>query len=158
MDSSRLSRLRKELENWHPLEKQSVEEAPRRKGIYIIRVETGKPFGRLQGESDILYIGSTTSDGGLKQRLMQYFHPGPTQWTNRRLNDFLKKYPMEIASCPCEEPKNLEHDLLRRYLSEHDELPPFNHADIRRLHKSVVDSIGLSDSVKVTKHKVRRQR
>lgn len=153
MDSSGLGSLKKELENWYPFEKQSIEKAPRKKGIYVIRLATFKPIGRLRGESDILYIGSTTSEGGLRQRLMQYFHPGPTQWTNQRLYGFLKKYHMEITWCPCEEPTNLEHDLLRQYLSEHDELPPFNHADIRRLYESVADHIGLSDSVTVIKTK-----
>jgi len=149
MKSSELGRIRKEFDIWHPFNKQNVEEAPREKGVYIIRQVAGKSFGRLHGESDIFYIGSTTSEGGLRQRLMQYLHPGPTQWTNQRLNEFLKKYQMEVAWCICREPVNFEHDLLRQYLNDHDELPPFNHADNRRLLKSVSDSLGFSDKVTV---------
>jgi hypothetical protein len=89
----------------------SAENAPREKGVYVIRQTAGKPFGRLQGESDLLYIGIAESEGGLRQRLLQYFHPGPTQWTNRRINNYLGKYQMEVAWCICLEPINLEHDL-----------------------------------------------
>jgi hypothetical protein len=151
MNSFEFGHIRKEFETWHSFEKRSLENAPREKGVYIIRQAAGKSFGRLQGESDLFYIGSTESKGGLRQRLLAYFHPGRTQWTNQRINDYLRKYRMEVAWCPCGEPTNLEHDLLRRYLKDHDELPPFNHADIRRLYKAVADQVVLSDKVTVIK-------
>jgi len=151
MDSIGLGRIRKEFDSWHFFTNRNVQEAPSTTGVYVIRQANGLRIGRLKAESDILYIGSTTSKGGLRQRLMQYFHPGPTQWTNQRLNSFLKKYAMEVAWCPCSEPTNLEHDLLREYLMDHDELPPFNHADVRRLYKTLGDSVTLSDKVTVIK-------
>jgi hypothetical protein len=75
----------------------------------------------------------------MKQRISHYFHPGPTQWTNRRINDLVKKYAMEIAWLACDEPVNIENALLRRYVGDHDELPPLNHADVRRLCKSLTE-------------------
>lgn len=149
MDSSALGGINKDFGSWRPFESQIVREAPQVIGVYVLRQADGKLVCRLRGESDILYIGSTTSQGGLRQRLMQYFHPGPTQWTNQRLNSFLKKYAMEVAWCPCGEPTNLEHDLLRKYMIDHDELPPFNHADNRRVHKALGDSGTFCDRVTV---------
>jgi excinuclease UvrABC nuclease subunit len=151
MDSTGLRGVRKEFDSWHSFESLNVQRAPSEIGVYIIRQEGGKLIGRLQGESDILYIGSTISKGGLRQRLMQYFHPGPTQWTNQRLNSFLEKYAMEITWCACSNPTNFEHDLLRKYLNDHDELPPFNHADNRRPLETVGESTALIDKLTVTK-------
>ena len=69
-------------------------------------------------------------------------------------NEFLSFFNGSRASwCPCDEPANFEHGLLRQYLKEHDELPPFNRADIRRLYKSVVDQESLGDSITVIKTK-----
>jgi hypothetical protein len=149
MDSSALGGINEGFGSWRPFESRNVREAPQVIGVYVLRKADGKLVCRLRGESDILYIGSTTSKGGLRQRLVQYFHPGPTQWTNQRINSFLKKYAMEVAWCPTSEPINLEHDLLRKYLSDHDELPPFNHADTRRLHKGLGESGTVCDRVTV---------
>jgi len=151
VDSTQLNHFMNGFTKWFPFDKQSLEHVPQQIGIYAIRKAGGQCFGRLRGESDILYIGSAESEGGLKQRLQHYFHPGPTQWTNRRINEFAKKYRMEVAWYPSDEPRNLEHELLKQYLKEHDELPPFNHAGIRRLYKSVTNTIRFTDSVTVIK-------
>ena len=119
----------------------SVRTAPRQHGIYIFRMGQGKCIPRLQGESDIFYIGSTESKNGLRGRLRQYLRPGPTQWTNKRTHELAKKYEMEIAWCRSEEPSNLEHQLLRRYLNDHDELPPLNRAGKRLLKKLFTESV-----------------
>jgi hypothetical protein len=152
MNSTQLGRYGK-FSFWYPFEKQTIQkEAPKDTGVYIIRTMGGRPFGRFQGESDILYIGSTTSKGGLKRRLQQYFSPGSIQWTNLRINEFAKKYPMEVAwCCGVDEPKNFEHELLRQYLEEHDELPPFNHANIRKLYKNAPENFKLADSFSYSK-------
>lgn len=133
MDSSELRHILVKLSEWFPFSEDYIKNAPQQHGIYIIRMANGQRFGRLNGESDILYIGCTRCRGGLRQRLFQYFHPGSTQWTNRRINEIMKKYPIEVAWHPCQNPQNLEHSLLKKYLEDHDELPPFNHANIRRL-------------------------
>ena len=155
MDSGNLSQQQKGISTWQPFSQQSIQKAPRQSGVYIIRMGDGQCFGRLKGASDILYIGSSKAKGGLRQRLMHYFHPGPTQFTNIRINEFMKRYQTEIAWLMADEPVSLEHDLLRQYLKDHDEFPPLNLADIRRLYKSVRDKITLTDTVSVTKTQVK---
>jgi hypothetical protein len=113
---------------WHPFNKENVRGAPEQYGIYVFRIARGERFRRLKGESDIMYIGSAEGNRGVRGRLQQYLRPGPTQWTNKRINTMAKKYNMDIAWCLCEEASNLELQLLRRYLEDHDELPPLNHA------------------------------
>ncbi len=145
MNSTQLKNIRKNFSEWHPFNEQYLKKAPERHGIYVIRKSEGQCFGRLRGKSDILYIGSTEAKGGLRQRLRQYLHPGPTQWTNKRINKLLIKYKMEVAWCTCNESGNLEHQLLREYLTEHDELPPLNHATKRLLRKVLKETLQLTD-------------
>ena len=147
MDSKQISQIYKELSEWQPFTKKSMKSAPKEPGIYIFRMAQGKRISRLQGKSDITYIGSTESKRGLKSRLQQYLRPGSTQYTNKRIHELAKKYDMEIAWCPCEEASNLEHQLLRQYLKNHDELPPLNRAGKKLLKKGVTDTLGLIDSV-----------
>lgn len=100
-------------------------------GVYIIR--TDKSFGRLKGSSDILYIGKTNTKGGFKTRMKQYFNPGPSQLTNIRINNFLNNNHvfMEILFLKDNDPESLERDLLKKYMEEHLELPPFNRNSTR---------------------------
>ena len=144
MNSSNLKKFFNEFSDWYPL---AHPRAPPQKGAYIIRKAGGKAFGRLRGKSDILYIGKSEGKGGLKRRLSFYLRPGKTQWTSRRIHEMSKKYEMEIAWCPSSEPKNLEHKLLNKYLLDHDELPPLNHAGSKTLKKVLSETIGISDSM-----------
>jgi hypothetical protein len=77
-----------------------------------------KVIGRLSGGSDILYIGASENKEGLKRRLQQYFNPGPTQRTNRRIKELSAKYDMEVAWHVCNSPENCERELLKRYLKD----------------------------------------
>ena len=151
MDSTQLILFSKGFSDWSPFNEKGVKNAPEQHGVYILRKAGGQRFGRLQGQSDILYIGSTMAARGLKQRLQQYLHPGPTQWTNKRINELSKKHEMEVAWCPCNEPENLEHQLLQQYLKEHDELPPLNHAGKRLLKKVLTEELHLADRCTPTK-------
>lgn len=81
-------------------------------------------FGRLRGDSDVLYIGS--SESSLKQRLRFYLHPGPTQITNIRINAMLDLYNVEVTWMTTDQPQIKESELLQEYFYDHDELPPFN--------------------------------
>ncbi len=90
---------KKEFSDWVILNPTNVKEAPFKTGVYIFRKKNGQCFGRLQGESDILYVGCTESKKGLRQRLNYYLKPGPTQWTNRRINQLLGKYGIEVSWC-----------------------------------------------------------
>ena len=111
-----------------PNETALLSQLPMGPGAYAIRHIV--PYVRRVGYSDILYFGSATNSQGLKIRLHQYFHPGPTQRTNLRIlhlvgncNDF------EVSVTPTDsspDAKFLESSLLTAYKAEHGELPPEN--------------------------------
>ena len=60
-----------------------LKRVPRAFGVYIIRKT--EPVKRSRGESDIVYVGSACNQNGLRGRINQYYSPGPTQFTNRRI-------------------------------------------------------------------------
>lgn len=101
---------------------------PKAPGIYVIR--SPQSFARTIGESDICYVGSAANSNGLKGRIRQYFHPGPTQSTNWRVLSFLKQSGnLELAFLVCSgigEAKKMEKVILSKYISEHGELPLLN--------------------------------
>lgn len=97
MDSTQLRKIVSGLSDWFAFDQEVLRKIPAEKGAYVIRLVDGRKIGRLNGESDILYVGSNKSNGGLTQRFSHYFHPRPTQWTNRRVYDLSKRYSIEIA-------------------------------------------------------------
>jgi hypothetical protein len=100
---------------------------PATSGVYAIR--NGTDYNRLRGQSDIYYIGCATNANGLRFRIYQMFHPGPTQSTNKRVLKELSETPtLEISyfETPTANAKMLESALLERYENEHGELPPGN--------------------------------
>jgi hypothetical protein len=147
VDSRQVSQICKGISEWHPFNKENVKSVPEQHGIYILRMARGEYFSRLKGKTDILYVGSAEGKRGLRGRLQQYYSPGPTQWTNKRIRAMTKKYNMEIAWRPYAEAGNLELQLLRRYFEDHDELPPLNHADRRLLEKALTETLKLGDSM-----------
>ncbi len=80
--------------------------------------------------SDILYIGCATYATGLRGRISQYFSPGPTQSTNKRILALVRNSPDYYISWVETETKgqakSLEQDLLDRYIADHGERPPEN--------------------------------
>jgi len=133
------------ISRWRPFNVATVKGAPRDKGTYVIRLAHGKKFGRLRGSSDILYVGSTESKGGLRSRLRQYLHPGQKKWTAIRVNQALSNYGAEVAWCKNTQPRHLEHNLLRQYAADHDEFPPLNRADIRALKLTLGATLQIED-------------
>lgn len=112
---------------------------PNEPGVYAIRRR--ETFARVRGASDLLYIGSATAAGnpyqsGLRLRLRQYFHPGPTQRTNMRLKALIagsKEYEIGYAVVPSKAiATELEADLIERYEKEHGERPRENHNSPQR--------------------------
>jgi len=91
-------------------------------------------FGRLQGQSRVLYIGSTGQLGGDSQscRLRIYRYPnGPHANELRRRVQLLIDSGFEITFqwkhvASKEEASRQEAFLLQQYVTEHGELPPFN--------------------------------
>jgi len=117
---------------WYPFNLEAeqilIANLPRTHGVYIIRRK--HHFGRFIGESDISFIGSATKKNGLKERIRQYYHPGPTQRTNQRIlkllnniKDFELSYK-EVASIV--KAREIEKSILQRFEEEHGELPPLS--------------------------------
>lgn len=111
------------FKKWHPFNTKTLSKIPDKKGVYLLKQP--KKFGRLNGISDILYIGKSTS--GLKSRLSFYFKPGLTQYTSQRINKFLKQHKgIQIFFTTNSSPRELEKKLIQRYIKDHKELPPLN--------------------------------
>lgn len=130
---------------WTDLADEALGDVSQDPGVYVLRLKGGTPFGRLRGVSDIVYVGKT--DKGLRNRIRQYLHPGPTQWTNIRVNEFMRRYRLEFACAKDGNPKAREHELLRSYLRDHDELPPLNHKDEKTVAEWTSDTITIRDDV-----------
>lgn len=101
---------------------------PTSSGVYIILLP--QPEQRRQGASDIGYIGSAVNQKGLRGRVRQYYHPGPTQSTNIAMRQRLCAQACALqgfmATDTAAVAKRLESDLLIQFEAEHAELPPYN--------------------------------
>jgi hypothetical protein len=129
MDSAKLEHFDKGFSSWHLFNKKTAQEAPLQHGVYVIRMHHGKCFGRLRSESDIVYVGKSEAQSGIRERLISYFtKSGPTQWTDQRIHRLKEKYQWEIAWCQAQNPQDMERQLLKTYEEEHDELRPLNRA------------------------------
>jgi hypothetical protein len=97
-------------------------------GVYAVRCQDWHQT--VKGRSDLDYIGSAANQQGLRNRIRQYFHPGPTQSTDQRVIGHVSQSARhEIAFEVCEPQdaaKTLELALLRQYELVHGELPPVN--------------------------------
>ena len=110
--------------SFQKLSPEVINNLPAEPGVYVLRSAEKRMVGRLKGESDVLYVGSSLKS--IRGRLRFYFKPGPTQWTSIRINSLLKRYPVEIAYKFSSVPRDEESRILLKYFEEHDELPPFN--------------------------------
>jgi hypothetical protein len=77
-----------------------------------------------------VYIGSACNQNGLRGRISQYFSPGPTPITNRRILALIgESADYEIgwlAVAVKSRAVGLEQELLERYFTDHGERPPQN--------------------------------
>lgn len=126
--------------------------APEGPGVYFLRLKSGKTFPRINGETDIVYIGSSKN---LKRRFNQYCNPGSTQWTNRKVKRFVKEYGHDSEffwkKTSSDRIKIEEHNLLRRFEQEHHEKPPLNGADSRNLKLEFKEDLHIVDNGIITK-------
>ncbi len=87
----------------------------------------GRNFGRLKGQSDILYIGCAKNQN-LQQRAKQHLHPREDEkdigYLIKRVEDEIG--PVEFAWKENADPTAGERELLARYRKDHIELPPLN--------------------------------
>lgn len=109
-------------------EQELIEHLPALPGVYVVLLPSA--HGRRRGASDIAYIGKATNQQGLRGRIRQYFHPGPTQRTNIAMNQRLRSsLPLRlgcIAVPSAKDATRVESELLLKFEAQHGELPPFN--------------------------------
>ncbi len=122
MDSQRL--VAEGFGVWCSFRSEVFRQAPLEAGVYAIR--RSSQIQLLKGESDIVYIGSAANAQGLQMRLRQYWHPGPTQYTNQRIREQALSIPLAVAWKVVPDPLVQEKDLLRRFEREHGQIPPLN--------------------------------
>jgi len=101
-------------------------------GVYAFRLKN--KFGRLVGESDLLYFGKCQQNPhrnkrpGLWHRLNNYRQNN--KGASNRLKDLEKeiggKHEIEYSYVVCENPREIEKELLQSYLLQHYEYPPLN--------------------------------
>lgn len=120
-----------EMREWPSVlqERKNVHSGP---AVYVLLHE--HPFGRLRGESRVLYIGSTGMLGGDSDscRLRIYRYPnGPHARELRRRTQLLVDSGFTLtfqwkAAETKEASITLESRLIEQYVEKHWELPPFN--------------------------------
>ena len=81
--------------------------------------------------SDIAYIGKATNQNGLRGRVRQYFHPGPTKSTNLAMKARLLEPKCALrlgfaVAASKDATVDLESQLLTEFEAEHGSLPPYN--------------------------------
>lgn len=111
---------------------------PRCPGVYVIRLAPDRTVGRVQGESDILYIGF--SERRVSQRLMQHSDRRTiTGAALQRVRDEVGAIEAGWFICPSEtEAAISEHDWISLYRRDHVELPPMNcQQPLRRLQRHI---------------------
>ena len=101
-------------------------------GVYAFRLK--ERFGRLKGESSILYIGQVKQNPernkrpGIWHRLMNYRQNN--KGASKRLKEievyFGGRQFIEYAYEICENPRDTEKRLLEGYYKSHLEYPPLN--------------------------------
>jgi hypothetical protein len=119
--------------NWEPfsatVERDLLLRIPTTYGVYVVVLPVAQSLRR--GCSDVGYIGRAVYQTGLRGRVRQYFHPGPTQSTNRAMRERLDDVTLQLrigckATTTESAARRLESDLLLEFESQHGQLPPFN--------------------------------
>ena len=110
-------------------EDRLLRSVPREKGVYVIKYE--RQFERFKGKSDIMYFGSSEDKKhGLRRRIRFFFHPGKTQTTSKRINEWMNTINgfeiSFITRCKRKKPRTLETHLIAEYGKKHGEFPPWN--------------------------------
>lgn len=110
-------------------EKTVLTSLPALLGVYVVVLPQCAACQR--GESDIAYIGKSTNANGIRGRVRQYYHPGPTQSTNITMNARLLEQGCSlrlgfITASSKAVTQRLESDLLPEFESQHNQFPLFN--------------------------------
>jgi len=104
---------------------------PKESGVY--RIVTSEPFGRLRGQSNIIYIGCSSRGGqGLWLEIGNLLNPQRQHfYTLEPIRGAGLQLEYEYVTTPDEEAGDIEYHLLDRYEREHLELPPANRSKPR---------------------------
>jgi hypothetical protein len=110
------------------LSKSDLSGIPQQSGVY--RIVTKEPFGRLRGQSNIIYIGcSFRGIHGLWLEIGNLLNPQRQHfYTLKPIRESGLQLEYEYVTTPCEEAEDVEYHLLDQYEQEHLELPPANRA------------------------------
>jgi len=107
---------------WRPWASLELRTAPNSKGVYVFRAK--ETFGRRNGLSDILYVGS----GNIRDRLRAHADP---DWDSLkdagwRILVASAGQPMEVGwqQIAIDKVRSVEAHIRERYLMDHCELPP----------------------------------
>ncbi len=148
---------------WGP---EVIRKAPGFPGVYAFRLAE-KAFGRLRGESDLVYIGCTNSpDGTINRRLSDHL-PSRADVLDvaDRLRDAQKVGELEIAwkvTATSDEAIDEEARLLRHCYWDHFELPPANRSEpaneVRKATEYLSESISPELAEKTVELLVREER
>lgn len=133
----------KELSVWDSWPRPALSKAPETPGVYIFRLS--ECFGRMQGESDIVYIGSAKN---MKRRL-----------TGHRLAAIgsLARVPryggtLQVAWKSCREESEAiseESRLLRKYARQHIDHPPLNRQQPLKVWQQYLEALSQLLNVEV---------
>src|SRR5216684_3735267 len=130
---------------WHKWSSDAVRKAPDRPGVYAFRL-VGNGFGRLKGESDLVYIGCAASKNGTVSSRLSDHLPSRADGSNvaHRLRDAQKMGNLEVAWGILATPKEAideEARLLRKYYGNHLELPPINRCEPAKQTRKILESL-----------------
>ena len=119
------------MSEWVKWSGRTVGRAPRTPGVYVLRL-ANMAVPRLKGESDIVYVGSTSRGRGtIRQRLRR--HGCATQPGRSMLNRVRSEVgEIDLAwksLATHTQALFMESQLLEKYLADHLELPPLNHQE-----------------------------
>ena len=134
----------RELSAWEVWPQPALVKAPQTPGVYIFRLS--KFFGRMQGESDIVYIGLATKSVRGRIGHHRYTAVGLIQKTFRDVGT------LQVAwkSCPGRsDAMVMESRLLGRYAREHVEHPPCNRQQSLRALQQYFEALGELTNVRV---------
>jgi hypothetical protein len=125
-----------QLSAWESWPHPALTRAPETPGVYVFRLS--KCFGRMQGESDIVYIGLAKKN--IKGRIGRHRYTA----IGLVLKIFRNVGTLQVAWKSCSrqsDAMSLESTLLGRYAREHIELPPSNRQqslkDLQQLFKAL---------------------
>jgi len=110
--------------NWYRFKEIEKNSIYKKKGVYILKYD--KLFGRLKGESDILYIGHTTN---FCDRFVKNYLNGTGGPTTQRIHNYLisNNYVDKVkVSWIYTTNFEIEIELREKYEKEHHEFPPWN--------------------------------